>query len=102
MNAYSTLWTSISFRLPQDTNQAKSAARKFIKAVNLRFGGQGSLVVSKGRGGGLLCCSFEKAQKLAEILPADGELRLVPVTDKQVEVSQNYWGAMRKSPAVSA
>jgi CRISPR/Cas system-associated protein endoribonuclease Cas2 len=101
MNAYSTLWTSISFHVPQDTAAAKSAARKFIKAVKLQFGGMNSLVVSRGRGAGLLCCSFEKAKSLADLLPADGELRLVPVTDKQFEKSANFWGKPRTA-AVSA
>ncbi len=97
MNAYTTTFTSISFQVPQDTAAAKSAARKFIKAIRLQFGGHSSVVVSKGRGAGLLHCRYEKAVKeLPAMLPDDGELRLVPVTDKQVEKSSNFWGKMRK------
>lgn len=92
--AYSTLWTHVSFYVPQDTAAAKSAARKFIKLVK-SLGGQG-VVVSRGRGAGLLCCSFDKAVATLEAaLPGDAELRLVPVTDKQVEVSRNFWGKVR-------
>lgn len=98
MNAYSTLWTSISFSVPQDTKAAKAAARKFIRTVkNLGMGGNHSLVIFRGRGAGLICCRYAKVvETLSAVLPEDGELRLVPVTDKQVEKSTIVWGKMRK------
>ena len=96
MTGYTTLWTHVSFHLPQDTNTAKAAARKFIKALRLKCGGT-EVVMSRGSGAGLLCCPFSKANEvLAALLPPDGELRLVPVTDKQVEHSRIYWGKPRK------
>lgn len=100
VNGYSTLWTSISFYVPQDTAAAKRDARKFIKLVK-SLGGSNRVVVYKGHGAGLLCCSFDKAVATLEAaLPDDGELRLVPVTDKQVENSRNTWGKMRR-PAIA-
>lgn len=95
MNAYSTAWTSISFSLPQDTKAAKAAARKFIRTVKSL--GNDRVVISRGKGAGLLFCRHSKAvEVLGKVLPDDGELRLVPVTDKQVERSTIVWGKMRK------
>lgn len=97
INAYSTLWTSISFAVPQDTKAAKAAARKFIRIVKNNCGGVGRVVIFRGHGAGLLCCRYEKAvELLSAALPDDGELRLVPVTDKQVEKSKIFWGKIRK------
>lgn len=97
MNAYSTLWTSVAFYLPQDTKEAKAAARKFLRTIRGLGTANGGLVVSRGRGAGLLCCRYDKAtETLKAVLPPDAELRLVPVTDKQIEKSTILWGAVRK------
>lgn len=105
MNAYSTLWTHVYFELPQDTKEAKAAARKFLKVLRLQCGGMGcgNVVVSRGRGAGLLCCRFDLAvERLTAVLPPDAELKLVPVTDKQVEKSRNFWGKARRAVTVAS
>jgi hypothetical protein len=96
-SAYSATWTFVSFSFPNDTKAAKSAAWKFTRAVKsqLPFG---NLVISRGRGAGMLLGDYAKLQGLlVPLLPDDAELRLVPVTDKQIEKSLNFWGNMRKS-----
>lgn len=100
MTGYSTLWTSISFYLPQDTTAAKRRARRFLRELAKMGGTKSNLVISRGRGAGLICVNYAKALTLEACLPADAELRLVPVTDKQVEHSRVFWGKRRASPDV--
>ena len=100
VSSYATLWTHVYFNIPQDTKAAKTAARRFIKKVRLMAGFQ--LVVSRGRGSCLMPVRYDRAvSELKAALPPDGELRLVPVTDKQVEKSSIFWGEMRKLPAAN-
>lgn len=94
-SAYSTMWTSVYFHLPTDCKEAKAAARKFIAKVR-GLDGRANVVIRNGNGAGLILCDYEKAvAELSAALPPDGELRLVPVTDKQVENSRNFWGQRR-------
>ena len=94
MNAFDPAWSYVEFSLPQDTNEAKSAARRFLRA--LRSIGGKPFVVYRGKGACLILCRFERAcERLSAALPPDATLRIVPVTDKQFSMSRTFFGVSR-------
>jgi CRISPR-associated protein Cas2 len=88
------------FDLPTDTKQARKDYTHFRKYL-LRDGFtmlQYSVYVRH-------CASEENADvhysRVKGVLPPDGEVRLVTITDKQFGRMESFWGKMRKpaSPA---
>ena len=94
-SGYRAVWIFAMFDLPTDTKKARRDYTVFRK--NLLKDGftmvQYSVYVRH-------CASEENAdvhyRRVRNFLPADGEVRLLTITDKQFERMQIYWGKMRK------
>ncbi|MBU0692285.1 CRISPR-associated endonuclease Cas2 [bacterium] len=88
------MWLVLMFDLPVDTKEARIEYRKFVKALELdgfdRM--QYSVFVR-------FCASEENAtvhqKRIARIIPPDGEVRVVQITDKQFERIKVYCGTLR-------
>ncbi len=92
------MWIVAMFDLPVDTKAARKAYTDFRKGL-LKDGFammQFSVYIRH-------CASEENAtvhfERVKRILPDDGEVRLLAVTDKQFGRMQAYWGKRRKPPA---
>ncbi|MBS3735470.1 MAG: CRISPR-associated endonuclease Cas2 [Phycisphaerae bacterium] len=89
------MWLFAMFDLPTDTPAGRRAYTRFRKAL-LKDGFtmmQYSVYVRH-------CASDKNAgvheRRVEGFLPADGEVRLLRITDKQYERMRIYWGKMRK------
>ncbi len=91
------MWLLVMFDLPVDTPEARKQYTQFRKSL-LKDGFvmmQFSVYVRH-------CASRENAEvhsarvKLA--VPADGEVRILRITDKQYERMEIFWGKKRKPP----
>src|ERR1035437_2152116 len=100
LSAYRFMWVVAMFDLPVDTKQARRAYAQFRKFLlkdgfsKLQF----SVYVRH--------CASEAntdvhTKRVEAMVPADGEVRLIVVTDKQFERMRTFWGKMRK-PAPAA
>jgi len=95
LSEYRAVWIFAMFDLPTDTKEARREYTHFRK--NLLKDGftmlQYSVYVRH-------CASEENAavhyNRVKAFLPADGEVRLVTITDKQFGRMESFWGKMRK------
>lgn len=95
------MWVLAMFDLPVDTKQARRAYAIFRKGL-LKDGFtkmQFSVYVRH-------CPSEENAAvhvaRVEKMVPADGEVRIITLTDKQFERMRIFWGKMRKTPETAA
>ncbi len=98
LSGYRAVWIFVMFDLPTDTKKARKDYTDFRK--NLLKDGFSMLQYSVYA---RYCASEETAdvhhKRVKGFLPADGEVRLVRITDKQFGRMQIFWGKMRKQPA---
>lgn len=95
VSGYRCMWVLAMFDLPVDTRKARRAYAQFRKAL-LKDGFarmQFSVYVRH-------CASEENAdvhvQRVQAVLPDDGEVRILAITDKQFERMRVFWGKLRK------
>jgi CRISPR-associated protein Cas2 len=91
------MWLVVMFDLPVDTSQARRAYAQFRKKL-LQDGFarmQYSVYIRH-------CASRENAEvhnaRTERMLPDDGEVRTITITDKQYERMSVFWGKTRKPP----
>lgn len=91
------MWIVVMFDLPVDTAAARRAYTRFRKRL-IRDGFaqmQYSVYIRH-------CASNENAtvhiERVKQILPPDGEVRVLTITDKQFERMSVFWGKRRKRP----
>lgn len=101
ISGYRCMWVLAMFDLPVDTRQARKAYAVFRKGL-LKDGFtkmQFSVYVRH-------CPSEENAAvhvgRVEKMVPADGEVRIITLTDKQFERMRIFWGKMRKTPETAA
>ncbi len=97
LSGYRCMWVLAMFDLPVDTKAARRAYTQFRKKLlqdgftRLQF----SVYVRH-------CASEENAEvhagRVENVLPPDGEVRVISITDKQFERMRIYWGKRRKPP----
>ncbi|MDX1944325.1 MAG: CRISPR-associated endonuclease Cas2 [Pirellulaceae bacterium] len=92
------MWVVAMFDLPVDTKPARKAYAQFRKGL-LKDGFtrmQYSVYVRH-------CASEENATvhmlRVEKMVPPDGEVRILTLTDKQFERMRIFWGKMRKAAA---
>jgi CRISPR-associated protein Cas2 len=96
LNGYRYMWIIAMFDLPVDTKAARKAYALF-RSTLLKDGFvkmQYSVYVRH-------CASKENAEvhlrRVESAIPADGEVRVLAVTDKQFERMRVFWGKRRKA-----
>ena len=89
------MWLLAMFDLPTDTKKARKAYTQFRKAL-IKDGFtmmQYSVYIRH-------CASEENVEvhdgRVVAVLPPDGEVRLLRITDKQYERMRVFWGKRRK------
>lgn len=95
VSGYRCMWVVAMFDLPVDTKQARRAYTTFVK--HLRRDGFTRLQYS-------VYARHSASKENAEVhvkriehnLPADGEVRIISVTDKQFERMSVFWGKSRQ------
>lgn len=94
---FRSMWLVSMFDLPVDTAEARKQYTRFRKGL-LKDGFtmmQFSVYIRH-------CASDENAQvharRVQAMLPPDGEVRLLLITDKQFGRMQVYWGKRRRPP----
>lgn len=97
ISGYRCMWVLTMFDLPVDTKKARKAYAQFRKKL-LKDGFskmQFSVYIRH-------CASEENAdvhiKRVEQAIPADGEVRVITVTDKQFERMRVFWGKKRKQP----
>jgi len=95
ISGYRCMWVLAMFDLPVDTKAARRAYTQFRKSL-LKDGFtqmQYSVYVRH-------CASEENADvhmsRVQGVLPEDGEVRVLTITDKQFERMRVFWGKRRK------
>jgi CRISPR-associated protein Cas2 len=95
ISGYRCMWIVAMFDLPVDTKKARREYAIFRKGL-LKDGFarmQFSVYMRH-------CASEENAdvhvQRVERMVPPDGEVRILTVTDKQFERMRVFWGKMRK------
>jgi CRISPR-associated protein Cas2 len=97
INAYRIMWVLVHFDLPTDTKEQRKRYTKFRKALMLdgftMF--QFSMYVRH-------CASRENAQvhlqRVRKILPAEGHVVLICITDKQFGEIEIFYGKKPEAP----
>lgn len=97
LSGYRCMWIITMFDLPTDTKAARRSYTQFRK--NLIKDGftlmQYSVYIRH-------CASEENAkvhiQRIEQMIPPQGEIRIVTITDKQFERMRVFWGKKRKKP----
>jgi len=91
------MWVVTMFDLPVDTKKARKAYAQFRKGL-IRDGFtqmQYSVYIRH-------CASEENAAvhmgRVERSVPADGEVRILLITDKQFERMRIFWGRKRRKP----
>ena len=96
LSAYKAMWLIVLFDLPTDTKNARRAYTDFRN--NLLDNGFTMMQYSVYS---RYCNSEEKAavhlRRMSQNIPADGEVRIMKITDRQFGKMQVYRGKMRKS-----
>lgn len=97
LSAYRFMWVVAMFDLPVDTKKARRQYAQFRKAL-LKDGFammQFSVYIRH-------CASRENADvhisRVERAVPADGEVRVLTITDKQYERMRVFWGKRRQAP----
>ena len=97
ISGYRCMWVLTMFDLPVDTKKARKAYGLFRKQL-LKDGFtqmQYSVYIRH-------CASEENAKvhvsRVRRFVPADGEVRIITITDKQFERMQVLWGKKRRKP----
>jgi len=97
VSGYRCMWIVTMFDLPVDTKTARRAYTAFRSHL-LKDGFvmmQYSVYIR-------CCASVENAevhiQRVQGMLPDDGEVRIITVTEKQFERMRVFWGKRRKPP----
>lgn len=97
LSGYRWMWVIVMFDLPVDSKKARKAYAVFRKGL-IRDGFmqmQYSVYLRHAS-------SRENAEvhmrRVSEIVPADGEVRILTVTDKQFERMRVFWGKTRGIP----
>lgn len=90
-----TMWIIAMFDLPTDTKAARKAYTRFRKGlISDGFTMMQYSVYIRH------CASEENAavhaQRVRIMLPSDGEVRIIRITDKQFGRMEIYWGRRRK------
>lgn len=97
LNAYRLMWLFCLFDLPVDTKAARRAYAQFRKYL-LKDGFQKVQYSVYAR----VCPSEAAAEvhtkRVEARIPADGEVRLICLTDKQFARQRIFWGKTRKQP----
>ena len=95
ISVYRCMWVLTMFDLPVDTKEARRAYAQFRKAL-LKDGFSRLQFSVYARH----CASEENAdvhtERVQHVLPDDGEVRVLAITDKQFERMRVFWGKMRK------
>ena len=91
------MWVLAMFDLPTDSREDRRAYTRFRKAlIEDGFSMMQYSVYARH------CASRENAnvhsERVRSCLPPDGEVRVITVTDKQVERMQIFWGKTRRPP----
>jgi len=97
LSGYRSMWLIAMFDLPTDTPGARKAYTRFRKAlVKDGFAMMQYSVYIRH------CASRENtavhSQRVRAVLPPDGEVRIICLTDKQYEKMDVFWGSKRKPP----
>lgn len=97
INGYRTMWILVMFDLPTETRAARKAYAAFRKRLladgftKMQF----SVYVRH-------CPSSENADvhtaRVQSELPPDGEVRIMTITDKQMERMEIFFGKIRRLP----
>lgn len=97
MSGYRFMWLVVMFDLPVDTKQARRQYTRFRTGllkdgfVKMQF----SVYIRH-------CASQENADvhigRVDRMVPPDGEVRILTITDKQFERMRIFWGKRRKPP----
>jgi len=94
LNAYKIMWLFVFFDLPVVTKKQRKQAQKFRKQL-MDFGFsmlQFSVYIRH-------CASKENMDmhinRVKAIMPMDGHISIVPITDKQYGNIQNFWGVKK-------
>jgi CRISPR-associated protein Cas2 len=95
ISGYRCMWIVVMFDLPTDTKPARRAYTQFRKdLLEDGFTKMQYSVYSRH------CPSKENAEvhvkRVSQRVPADGEVRVLVITDKQFERMMVFWGKMRK------
>lgn len=97
LSGYRYMWLVAMFDLPVDSKAARREYAQFRKAL-LQDGFsrmQYSVYIRH-------CSSEENADvhdaRIRHALPAEGEVRVLTITDKQLARMRVFWGKMRKPP----
>src|SRR5262245_48774828 len=97
LSGYRCMWVVALFDLPVDTKRARRAYARFRKGL-LKDGFtmmQYSVYIRH-------CASEENAAVhtacVERMVPDDGEVRVITITDKQFERMRVFWGKRRKPP----
>ncbi len=97
VSGYRCMWLVAMFDLPVDTKAARRAYAQFRK--NLLKDGFSMLQFSVYA---RHCASEENTdvhiRRVEHVLPDDGEVRLLTITDKQFERMRVFWGKRRRPP----
>jgi CRISPR-associated protein Cas2 len=95
LSGYRCMWVLAMFDLPVDDKEARKRYARFRKAL-LKDGFNRLQFSVYAR----CCASRENAEvhekRVERAVPADGEVRVMQVTDKQFERMQVFWGGSRK------
>ena len=97
LSGYRCMWLLVMFDLPTDTKKARRDYTQFRKGL-LEDGFskmQYSVYIRH-------CASEENAtvhfRRVENMVPPDGEVRIMTVTDKQFERMRIFWGKNRRQP----
>jgi len=100
LNKWKPQWSLVFYDAPHNTREARAARRRFQRQLRKLtcIGPDGRWSEAKsGRGWSLFPAKPKRVQKtLAAILPPDAQLRIVGVTDAQIERSTIIYGQIRK------
>jgi len=91
-------YSLVYYDAPNDTAEARRALRRFMRAIRkLDTGAPNDWKISKrGRGWSLLTRKPKATEAaLLPLLPPDGELRIMGITDAQAAQCRVFWGALR-------
>lgn len=91
------MWLVVMFDLPVDTKAARRAYAQFRKKLlEDGFAMMQFSVYTRH------CASEENAEvhygRVERIIPDDGEVRVLTITDKQFERMRVFWGKTRRAP----